>query len=67
MCNKLDYELNPYVGAIVGRVSNRIRDAKFELNGKGYELEKNDGNNNVHSGSTCLSHVIKKFNVAYTI
>jgi aldose 1-epimerase len=55
------------VGAIVGRVSNRIRDAKFELNGKGYELEKNDGNNIVHSGSTCLSHVIKKFNVAYTI
>ncbi len=55
------------MGAIVGRVSNRIRDAKFELNGKGYELEKNDGNNIVHSGSTCLSHVIKKFNVAYTI
>lgn len=34
-----------YMGAIAGRVANRIGDAKFELNGKTYELAKNNGKN----------------------
>ena len=29
---------NPYFGAIVGRVANRIKDAKFKLEGKTYKL-----------------------------
>ncbi len=39
-----------YYGALIGRNSNRIANAEFELNGKKYELYKNDGNNNLHSG-----------------
>ena len=40
-----------YKGAIVGRCANRIGDAKFELNGKIYLLDKNDnGKNHLHGG-----------------
>ena len=41
---------NVYFGATVGRVGNRIGGAKFELDGKTYELEKNDGENSLHGG-----------------
>lgn len=45
------YETNkPGFGAFIGRHANRIGGASFELNGKRYELEKNDGDNNLHSG-----------------
>ena len=37
-------------GATVGRVVNRIANARFTLGGKTYELAKNDGENNLHSG-----------------
>jgi len=37
------------LGSFIGRHANRIGGAKFELNGKVYELDKNDGNNNLHS------------------
>ncbi len=40
-----------YIGALIGRHGNRIEDARFELNGKTYSLEKNDGRNNLHGGS----------------
>lgn len=36
-------------GALVGRHANRIGGAAFTLNGKTYHLEKNDGENNLHS------------------
>ena len=45
-----------YSGAIVGPFANRIKDAKFSLNGKEYKLEKNDGENCLHSGSKGLHH-----------
>lgn len=49
--NLAGYETNPPgFGSFIGRHANRIGGAKFELNGKVYELEKNDGNNNLHSG-----------------
>ena len=39
------------VGATVGRVANRIGTGAFELNGKKYELTKNDnGKNTLHGG-----------------
>jgi aldose 1-epimerase len=41
---------NGYFGATVGRVANRIAGGKFELNGKEYKLEKNDGPNTLHGG-----------------
>lgn len=39
-------------GAICGPVANRITDAAFELNGMTYALEKNNGENHLHGGST---------------
>lgn len=46
-----DYFKNaPYFGACVAPCGNRIGDARFTLNGKTYELDKNDGVNNLHSG-----------------
>lgn len=37
-------------GATVGRNANRIGNACFVLNGTTYELDKNDGKNNLHGG-----------------
>ncbi len=37
-------------GATVGRCANRIGKAAFELGGKVYELDKNDGRNSLHGG-----------------
>ena len=53
-CKRVEdyYEKNPYFGATVGRYGNRIGGAQFDLNGKNYILEKNDGNNNLHGGSS---------------
>ncbi len=47
-----DYENdNSYQGAIIGRYANRISEGTFTLNGKKYELAKNDkGLNHNHGG-----------------
>lgn len=39
-----------YFGSTVGRFANRIGGASFELNGKRYSLEANDGPNHLHGG-----------------
>ena len=39
-----------YVGATCGRVAGRIRGAKFNLEGKEYNLAKNTGENSLHGG-----------------
>ena len=50
--NLAGYEVNgPCLGAIVGRNANRIGGASVTIAGKIYELEKNDGENSLHSGS----------------
>ena len=41
-----------YLGATIGRVGNRIGGAVFSLNGKTYELAKNDGENHLHGGAS---------------
>lgn len=39
-----------YVGATIGRFANRIKGASFDIDGKHYELNKNDGENQCHGG-----------------
>src|SRR5256885_5568493 len=39
-----------YLGTTVGRYANRIANGKFTLNGKTYEVPKNNGNNSLHGG-----------------
>lgn len=39
-----------YQGTLVGRYANRIGGAEFEIDGKKYTLDKNDGNNTLHGG-----------------
>jgi hypothetical protein len=45
---------NPYFGAIVGRVANRIADAKFSLGSEQYLLAANNGPNSLHGGRAAL-------------
>lgn len=46
-----EYENNDgYLGACVGRVANRIGNARFTLNGTEYVLAANDGPNHLHGG-----------------
>jgi len=45
------YESNKgYHGAVIGRISNRVANARYEMNGKVYELDANDGSNCLHGG-----------------
>ena len=41
----------PFYGAIVGRYANRIGRASFELNGRTYQVDANEGANQLHGGS----------------
>ena len=43
-----------FMNATVGRFCNRIGGAQFTLNGKVYRLDKNDGENCLHSGSRAM-------------
>lgn len=47
-----------FFGATVGRNANRIAGAVFELNGKEYQLDVNNGPNNLHSGLDFYSYRI---------
>lgn len=51
------YEENAsaYLGAVVGRVANRIAGASFMLQGKTYHLGQNDGKNSLHGGMDSYS------------
>lgn len=43
-------ENRPFHGAIIGRVSGRIADAKYKDGDKEYKLDKSEGNNMLHGG-----------------
>ena len=49
-CNGYRTANGAALGATVGRNSNRLKNASFTLNGKTYQMPKNEGNNNLHSG-----------------
>ena len=40
----------PYMGALIGRFANRLAGGTFKLNGKTFQVPKNDGNNALHGG-----------------
>lgn len=44
-----------YIGASVGRYANRIAKSTFELQGRRYQLEANDGQNSLHGGFSGFS------------
>ncbi|QGA55657.1 aldose epimerase family protein [Brucella sp. 2280] len=52
---------SPHLGAIAGRSANRIRNARFDLDGTVYEVEPNFlGRHNLHGGSKGLGHHVWK-------
>lgn len=49
---------NPFFGALIGRYGNRIGKAQFTLDGKTYNLDKNDGQNSLHGGAKGYDKVV---------
>ncbi len=60
-----------YVGSTVGRVANRIRGARFSLDGALHRLSANDGENCLHGGSDGFSSqqwaVVKRSSTAVAL
>lgn len=52
-----------YLGAIVGRVANRIAKGKFILNGKTYYLAINNGPNTLHGGIDGFSYKLFNYKI----
>ena len=51
---------HPYFGSTVGRFCNRIGNGEFSLEGKRYELAKNNGPNHLHGGDIGFDRYVWK-------
>ncbi len=49
---------NPYFGCTTGRVCNRVREARFLLNGRQYRVTQNHGRHHLHGGDHGLTRVV---------
>ncbi|HFF7899181.1 aldose epimerase family protein [Staphylococcus aureus] len=58
------YHSNPFkFGASIGRYSGRIDNAKFKLQGKEYQLEKNNGEHHLHGGCHGLDNKLFDYEI----
>ncbi len=51
-------EEGQYFGCVIGQYANRIENGKFSLNGKMFQLDKNEKNNHLHGGVNGYHNVI---------
>ena len=54
----MDPENKAYFGALIGRYANRIAHGRFSLNGKVYNVPKNNGDNALHGGLKGFDKVV---------
>lgn len=55
--------LDAYLGALVGRVANRIKAGQFRLNGQDYHLAVNNGPNHLHGGIKGFSYQVFDYTI----
>ncbi len=53
-------ENDGYFGACIGRYANRIKGARFSLNGVEYKITANEGKNTLHGGT---GYQVRRFNI----
>lgn len=51
-------EHDGYLGATIGRNGNRVKDSKIIINGKEYNMDKNEGENDLHSGLSGFNSIV---------
>ena len=49
---------SPHLGALAGRIANRVRGASFDLGGKTYNLPANNGKQSLHGGPNGIGRLV---------